>query len=288
MSKPLPPGIFDEEEVKLVESVKELVRHLQAIDGGGLLADARADLGKLAGKYLGANREDIWMRDSTLFPEDASLEDIKYCIVADDLYQWERMLEATFEHSGRRATQPPQVYQQIRMCRTRLARGGFRQRRIRAWTRGIQSAGHLAIRTSLTREGVRPPVETRHYPCPAGLRSKLRKILRCIWLRTGALPIPSETGPLFRRPFFRAVGGGDAGDTGNAVAGTGNRADQLRGSRCAPSRMRRTAPSSAARSLSGPAIATIRSLRKLTKCGIGWPSRPSARTRAGFSSLRSM
>lgn len=123
MSKPLPPGIFDEEEVKLVESVKELVRHLQAIDGGGLLADARADLGKLAGKYLGANREDIWMRDSTLFPEDASLEDIKYCIVADDLYQWERMLEATFEHSGRRATQPPQVYQQIRMCRTRLARG---------------------------------------------------------------------------------------------------------------------------------------------------------------------
>ena len=119
VSKPLPTGIFDEEEEKLIESVKELVRHLQAIDGGGLLADTRADLGKLAGKYLGANREDIWMRDSTLFPEDSSLEDIKYCIVADDLYQWERMLKATFVHSGRSATRP----QQIRMCRTRLARG---------------------------------------------------------------------------------------------------------------------------------------------------------------------
>ena len=119
MSKPLPTGIFDEEEMKLIEKVKELVSHLQAIDGNDALANTRADLGKLAGQYLGPNQEDIWMRDSTLFPEDSSLAEVKYCIVADDLYQWERMFEAIFEHRGRSVIRP----EQVRMCRTRLARG---------------------------------------------------------------------------------------------------------------------------------------------------------------------
>ena len=119
ISKPLPKNIFDEEERKLIQKIKELVSHLQAVDGNDILANTRTELGSLAGKYLGPNQEDIWMRDSTLFPEDSTLEEVKYCLVADDLYQWERMFEAIFKHRARSVNRP----EQVRMCRTRFAKG---------------------------------------------------------------------------------------------------------------------------------------------------------------------
>ena len=119
MSRPLPTGIFDEEEVRLVEEVKELVGHLQAIEGSEVFINTRVELGRLAGKYLGSRQEDIWKRDAVQFPDDASLEEVKYCLVADDLYQWERMFEAIFKRRGRSVVTPVQV----RICRTRFSRG---------------------------------------------------------------------------------------------------------------------------------------------------------------------
>ena len=98
-----------------------------------------------------------------------------------------------------------------------FGKGGFRRRRIRAWTRGVQSAGQNAIEIPPASQGVGPPVETRHNPCPPDLYFKLREILRCLWLRTSAMPIPSEHSALLRSACVSSDDGGNSGGIGNLI-----------------------------------------------------------------------
>ena len=96
-------------ERQALETVGEIVKVLTSMTGTDLLRDRVHTIAGLAGRYLGESAKESWRRDVSVFPETCTLQELKYCFVADDLDQWECMYRAIAGRLGEESEMPGRV-----------------------------------------------------------------------------------------------------------------------------------------------------------------------------------